>query len=95
LADQVRSLRSGVRQEYQHHAQTQRGYSRDAFGQSVKPINESPGFATPTACYLIQVHCIRNNAVAPGFSANCDVHSVSPNLAQADGGIRDDKPRLL
>jgi hypothetical protein len=26
---------------------------------------------------------------------NCDAHSAFPNLVQADGGIRNDKPGLL
>jgi hypothetical protein len=38
---------------------------------------------------------IRNCAAGSSFLPNCDVHSVAPNLVQADGGIRDDKPRLL
>jgi hypothetical protein len=63
----------------------------------MKLVTQSPYFSPPTAGAVgsvIQLRRIRNKAAASGFLANCDVHSVSPNLIQADGGIRNHKPRL-
>jgi hypothetical protein len=48
-----------------------------------------------SAADFIQLRRIRNCAAESSFLPHCDVHSVSPNLTQADGGMRNDKPRLL